>query len=104
MQSSCTVEGGVGDVGNLHLWLDGGMARGNAQILPPPGAGKVPGEGGKRMVRWCPCNKILHAHHVAMGGGVYARLLMGSTWTWASLGFPTGLVRMELNSWSMVAG
>ena len=94
----------MGDVGHLHLWLDSGMERGNAQILPPPGAGKVAGEGEKGMVRWCPFSKILHAHHVAMGGVVYMRLVVGYTWTWASLGFPTGLVRMELSSWSMVAG
>ena len=25
------------------------------------------------------------------GGGVYTRLAVGYTWTWASLGFPTGL-------------
>ena len=61
----------MGDVRDVNLWLDGGMERGHAQILPPPGAGKVPGEGEKRMVRWCPCNKILQAHHVAMGGGVH---------------------------------
>ena len=38
------------------------------------------------------------------GGVVYRRLVVGYTWTWASLGFPTGLVRMELRSWSGVAG
>ena len=48
---------------------DGGMERGDAQILPPPGAGKVPGEGEKGVVTCCPCSKILQAHHVAMGGG-----------------------------------
>ena len=46
--------------------------------LPHPGVGKVPGEGKKRMVRWCPCNKILKAHHVAMGPG-------GGRATWISL-------------------
>ena len=55
----------------MHLWLDGGIERGNAQILPPPGAAKVLGEGEKGMVRWCPCSKILQAHHVAMGGGIH---------------------------------
>ena len=94
----------MGDVGDVHLWLDGGMERGNAQILAPPGAGKVPSEGGKGMVRWCPCSQILQAHHVAMGEEVYIRLVVGYTWAWASLGFPSGLVRMELSSWSMVAG
>ena len=38
------------------------------------------------------------------GGGVCTRLVVGYTRTWASLGFPTGLVRMELRSWSRVAG
>ena len=36
--------------------------------------------------------------------GVYTRLVLGYTWTWASLGFPTGLVRMAFNNWSMVEG
>ena len=59
LQRTCIVEGGVGDVGGVHLWLDGGMERGDAQTLLPPGAGKVPGEGEKGMVRCCPCSKIL---------------------------------------------
>ena len=29
---------------------------------------------------------------------------MGYTWTWASLGFPTGLVRMELRNRSTLEG
>ena len=44
------------------------MERGNTQILPPARAGKVPGEREKGVVTWCPCCKILQAHHVAMGG------------------------------------
>ena len=59
----------MGDVGDVNLWGDGGMEMVDAQILPPLGAGKVPGEGEKGVVRWCPCSKILQAHHVAMGGG-----------------------------------
>ena len=51
--------------------LDGGMERGHAQILPPPGVRKVPGEGTNRMVRWCPRSKILKAHHVVTGGGMH---------------------------------
>ena len=43
-------------------------------------------------------------HTMSQWGGVYTRLVVGYTWTWASLGFPTGFVRMELSSWSMVAG
>ena len=42
MQRSGAVESGVGDVRDMNLWLDGGMERGHAQILPPPGVGKVP--------------------------------------------------------------
>ena len=61
----------MGDVGDVQLWGDGGMERGDAQILPPPGAGKVPGEGEKGVVRWCPCSKIVQAHHVAIGGGIH---------------------------------
>ena len=38
------------------------------------------------------------------GGGVCTRLVVGYTWTWASLGLPTGLVHMAFNNWSMVAG
>ena len=61
----------MGDVGDVHLWGDGGMERGDAQILPPPGAGKVPREGEKGVVRWCTRSKILQAHHVAIGGGIH---------------------------------
>ena len=84
----------MGDVGDVHLWWDGGMERGDAQFLPPPGARTVPSEGEKGMVRWCTCSNIVQAHHVAMGG-VYTRLVVGYTWPSASLGFPSGLVRME---------
>ena len=59
----------MGDVGNVHLWGDGGMERGDAQIIPPPGVGKVPGEGEKGVVGRCTCSMIVQAHHVAMGGG-----------------------------------
>ena len=45
------------------------VERGNAQIHPPPGAGKVLGEGEKGVVRWCPRSKMVQAHHVAIGGG-----------------------------------
>ena len=60
----------MGDVGDVHLGGDGGMERGDAQIIPPPGVGKVPREGGKEVVCRCTCNKILQAHHVAVGGGM----------------------------------
>ena len=46
------------------------MERGDAQILPPPGAGKVLGEGEKGVVGRCTCTKIVQAHHVAVGEGV----------------------------------
>ena len=59
----------MGDVGDVHLGGDGGMERGDAQIIPPPGVGKVPRKGEKRMVCRCTCSKILPAHHVAVGGG-----------------------------------
>ena len=49
--------------------LCGGMERGNARILPLPGASKVPGEGEKGVVSRCTCSKIMHAHHVGVGGG-----------------------------------
>ena len=64
--------------------------------MPPPGDGKVQGEGKKG--GWCTCSKIVQAHHVAVGG-VWTRSVVGYTLTWASLGFPTGLVRVELRSW-----
>ena len=83
----------MGDVGDVNLWWDGGMERSHAQILPPLGVGKVRDEGKKRMVRWCLCSKILKAHHIAMGV-VCTRSVVEYTWTWASLGFPTGLVRI----------
>ena len=60
----------MGDVGDVHLGGDGGMERGDAQIIPPTGVGKVPREGEKRMVCRCTCSKILQAHHVAVGGGM----------------------------------
>ena len=34
---------GVGDVGGMSVGVDGGMERGDAQILPPLGVGKVLG-------------------------------------------------------------
>ena len=71
LQRTCTVEGPVVGVGDVHLWGDGGMERGDAQILPPPMAGKMPGEGEKGVVRWCPCSKIVQAHHVAIRGGIH---------------------------------
>ena len=61
----------MGDVGDVHLWGDGGMERGDAQILPPPGAVKVPGEGEKGVVSWCTCRKMVQAHHVTVGGGIH---------------------------------
>ena len=94
----------MGDVGDVHLGGDGGMEGGDAQIIPPPGVGKVPRKGEKRVVCWCTCGKILQAHHVAVGGGLWTRLVVGYTWTWASLGFPTGLVLIELRSWSTLEG
>ena len=45
------------------------MEKGDAQIIPPPGVGKVLGEGGKGVVGRCTCSKIVQAHHVAVGGG-----------------------------------
>ena len=49
---------------------DGGIERGDAQIIPPPGVGKMPRKGEKRVVCWCTCSKILQAHHIAVGGCV----------------------------------
>ena len=63
----------MGDVGDVHLWGDGGMERGDAQIIPPPGVGKVPGEGEKGVVGRCTCSKIVQARYVALGWGGYAR-------------------------------
>ena len=56
-------------MGNVHLWGDGGMERGDAQIIPPPEVAKVPGEGEKGVFGRCTCSKIVQAHHVAVGGG-----------------------------------
>ena len=94
----------MGEVGDVHLGGDGGMERGDAQIIPPPGLGKVPRKREKRMVCRCTCSKILQAHHIAVGGGVWKRLVVGHTLTWASLGFPTGLFLIELRSWSTLEG
>ena len=54
------------------------MERGDALIIPPPGVGKVPGEGEKGVVGRCICSKIVQAHHVAFGrgGGVWKRLVV----------------------------
>ena len=79
------------------------MERGDAQIIPPPGVGKVPRKGEKRVVCWCTCSKILQAHRIAVGG-VWTRLVVGYTWTWASLGFTTGLFLIQLRSWSTLEG
>ena len=43
----------MGDVRDVHLGGDGGMERGDAQIILPPGVGKVPRKGEKRVVCWC---------------------------------------------------
>ena len=67
----------MGDVRDVHLGADGGMERGDAHIIPPRGVGKVPGEGEKGVVGRCTCSKILQAHHVAVGGGVWTRLVAG---------------------------
>ena len=70
LQGSGGVPHGVGDAGDISLGVDGGMERGDAQILPPLGVGKVPGEGGKRMVRSRGATThILKSHHVAIAGG-----------------------------------
>ena len=66
----------MGDVGDVHLGGGGGMERGGAQIIPPPGVGKMPRKGEKRVVCWCTCSKIVQAHHIAVGG-VWTRLVVG---------------------------
>ena len=66
----------MGDVGDVHLGGDGRMERGDAQIIPPPGVGKVPGEGGKGVVGRCTCSKIIKAHHAAVGRE-WTRLVVG---------------------------
>ena len=38
----------MGDVRDVHRGGDGGMERGDAQIIAPPGVGKVPRKGGKK--------------------------------------------------------
>ena len=60
----------MGDVGDVHLGGFAGMERGDAQIIPPPGVGKVPREREKGVVCRCTCSKIVQAHHVAMGRGM----------------------------------
>ena len=95
----------MGDVGDVHLRGDGGMERGDAQIIPPPGLarcqekGKEEWSAGARAARSC-----RHTMSHWGGGGVCTTLVVGYGWTWASLGFPTGLVRMELRSWSRLEG
>ena len=58
------------DVGDVHLGGDGGMERRDAQIIPPPGVGKVRGEGEHGVVGRCTCSKIVQARHVAVGVGM----------------------------------
>ena len=53
----------------MHLWGDGEMERGDARIIPPPGVGKLPGDGQKGVVGRCTCSNIVQANHVAVGGG-----------------------------------
>ena len=55
----------------MNLWLDGRMERGDAEILPPPGVGKVLGEGEKEKLRWGTSTHVVRAHHVTMGGGMH---------------------------------
>ena len=52
LQRNGAIESGVGDVRDMNVSLDGGMERGHAPILPPPGVSQVLGEGGKAMVKW----------------------------------------------------
>ena len=59
----------MGDVGDVHLGGDGGMERGDAQIIPPPRVGKVPREGETGVVGRCTSSKIVQAHNVVVGGG-----------------------------------
>ena len=95
----------MGDVGDVHVWLDGGMERGDAQIHPPPGAGKVPCEAEKGFGKEVPMQQDpVGTPCCNGGGGVHIRLVVGYTWAWVSLGFPTGLVHMELSSWPMMEG
>ena len=61
----------MGDVGDVHLGGDGWMEKGDAEIIPPPGVGKVPGEGHKGVVCRCICSKIVQSHHVALVGGMH---------------------------------
>ena len=104
LQRSGTVKGGVGDVGDVHLWLDEGMQRGDSQILPPPGASNVPGEGENEWSSGAPAARSCRHTMLQWGGGVYIRLVVGYTETRVSLGFPTGLVHIELSSLSMLEG
>ena len=59
----------MGDVGDVHLGGDGGMEKGDAQIIPPPGVGKVPRKGEKRMVCRCTCSKMAAGTPYRSGGG-----------------------------------
>ena len=66
---SCTVEGGVGDVGDVHLRGDGGMERGHAPIPPPPGAGKLAREGQKEWSAGAPAARSCRHTMFQWGGG-----------------------------------
>ena len=70
----------MGDVGDVHLGGDGGMERGDAQIIPPPGVGKVPGEGEKGVVGRAPAARTCrHTMLQRGGGGGWTRLVVGYT-------------------------
>ena len=103
LQRSGTAKGGVGDVGDVHLWLNGGMERGHAKSSHHRGLARCQVKGKKECwlagtpaTRSCGHTRSHWGGIHKVGGGVHLDV--------GVLGLATRLVRMVLSSWSMVAG
>ena len=62
---------GVGDVGDVDFGGHGGVEGGNAQILPPLGAGKMPRKGNEGMIHVKVSGIVLEGYHIKAGGHIH---------------------------------
>ena len=90
----------MGDVGDVHLgggWWDG---KGRRPNHPTTGGWQDAKKRAKKSGLLVHLQQDPAGTPYRSGGGVWTRLVVGYTWTWASLGFPTGLFLIELRKWS----
>ena len=89
LEGSGRVPRAVGDVRDMSLGVDGGMERGDAQILPPTADGNMRGQGGKGEVGWKgDTTKILKRYHAEKGWGGGGRVSGGVGMDRGVLGLP----------------